>query len=507
MNRLWKIFFTWSLLMACTHPAQPEHVAIAGQPQPDVWFKGTPDQAFTEAQREKKLVFLYWGAIWCPPCNELKAQVFSQPRFAELMQNFVPVYLDGDSEDAQIWGERLQASGYPTVLVLTSDKKEVFRLNSSISVDEFSEAITSLMAESQAFEKAVQNVESGKAGPRDYQVLAFASWDSLPDDPWTSAKKIALLEKAAKTSPADMKKEKALLAGTYLGLLSGEKEKTVSDKDLDFAFQAIFKDESTVWASRAFINYAAESLVPWLGWKAKSKPYQELKAQWLAAAALIQANPKASVDTRLWTVNPEITFYLYEHPNQKVNADLKIKVEKAVARADADAKSEFDRHAAISGAAYLLRQVGSHEEARRLLEAEVKRTNTPWYYYGSLSALESELKNEAAAQKWSALARETVKGRASKIQWITSDLLLNAKDKSRKAYVLSISREFYAEALQNKDGFAGRNNMRAKRVEEALQGWKADADFAQAFREFQKRCSDQNPESKTHCQSHFASLL
>ena len=34
------------------------------------------------------------------------------------MSGFVPVYLDGDSEAAQIWGERLKAAGYPTILVL-----------------------------------------------------------------------------------------------------------------------------------------------------------------------------------------------------------------------------------------------------------------------------------------------------------------------------------------------------------------------------------------------------
>lgn len=509
MNHYWKIIIlAGSLLMACTHNATIDKAETLGQPQPELWFKGNPEQAFAKAEADKKLVFLYWGAIWCPPCNELKAQIFSQARFAELMQNFVPVYLDGDSEDAQIWGERLQASGYPTVLILTSDRKEVFRLSSSISIDEFSEAVSSLMTESQNFEKAVQNIEAEKGSPRDFQVLAYASWDSLPESPWTEARKSAVLGKAAKACPASLKKERALLSAAYLGMLSGEKTpRVLTDKELEFAFQAIFLDESTVWSARSFVNYSAESLLPWLAWKSNSKAYQQLKTQWLAAAALIEAHPQASVDTRLWTVNPELAFFRYEHPKEKVGPDLKIKVEKAAAKADTNATSEFDRHAAISGAAYLLRKVDSHAEARRLLEEEVKRTNTPWYYYGSLSALESELKNTAAAQKWSALARETVQGRASKIQWITSDLVLNAKDKTRKDYVLSISREFYAEALQNKDGFAGRNHARAKKVQEALQAWKADADFSQAFTEYRKRCAQQNPESKGHCQSHFASLL
>src|SRR5687767_5520875 len=31
------------------------------------------DAAFAQARAESKPVFLYWGAAWCPPCNQLTA--------------------------------------------------------------------------------------------------------------------------------------------------------------------------------------------------------------------------------------------------------------------------------------------------------------------------------------------------------------------------------------------------------------------------------------------------
>lgn len=86
------------------------------------WFKGSVDEAFASALETKKLVLLYWGAEWCPPCHELKNNVFSHPEFPELASDFVPVYLDGDLENAQVWGDKLDVSGYPTVLLLEVEK-------------------------------------------------------------------------------------------------------------------------------------------------------------------------------------------------------------------------------------------------------------------------------------------------------------------------------------------------------------------------------------------------
>ena len=60
------------------------------------------DAAFALAKSESKPVFVYWGAKWCPPCNQVKATLFNRQDFIERSRAFVPVYVDGDSPGAQL---------------------------------------------------------------------------------------------------------------------------------------------------------------------------------------------------------------------------------------------------------------------------------------------------------------------------------------------------------------------------------------------------------------------
>ncbi|MCH6552301.1 MAG: thioredoxin family protein [Planctomycetes bacterium] len=98
-------------------------------------------QAFDLAEREGKPLFLYWGAVWCPPCNQIKSTIFSQRAFIEKTKLFVPVYLDGDTESAQIWGERLDVWGYPTMLVLSPEGREVMRMPTGLQLEEFNKGV------------------------------------------------------------------------------------------------------------------------------------------------------------------------------------------------------------------------------------------------------------------------------------------------------------------------------------------------------------------------------
>src|ERR1700688_3038357 len=133
------------------HPARPPGIA---------WFEGSVEDAFAAARTAHKPVFLYWGAVWCPPCLELKATVFRRQDFLDRLTLFVPVYLDGDGPGAQAWGERFHISGYPTVLVLRADQAEIERVSGGMDLSRYAEVLDLALGEVRPARELLDSVRS-----------------------------------------------------------------------------------------------------------------------------------------------------------------------------------------------------------------------------------------------------------------------------------------------------------------------------------------------------------
>src|SRR2546430_12075699 len=153
------------------------------------WYKGDVDSAFGVAKAEKRPVFLYWGAVWCPPCNQVKATIFNRQDFIERSRFFVPVYLDGDSPSAQKLGARFKVTGYPTMILFTPDGREITRLPGEVDADQYMQVLTMGMNGARPVKETLSAaLGKSKATLRadDWRMLAYYSW--VTDDQQLFAK-------------------------------------------------------------------------------------------------------------------------------------------------------------------------------------------------------------------------------------------------------------------------------------------------------------------------------
>ena len=146
------------------------------------WQTGDVDAAFAKAKAENKPLFLYWGAVWCPPCNEVKATIFSRQDFIERSRNFIPVYVDGDAKGAQKLGARFNVSGYPTMVLFTPEGTEITRLPGEVEAGRYMQVLALGMNGARPVKEtlAAALAPGGSAAlrPEDWRMLAWYSWET-----------------------------------------------------------------------------------------------------------------------------------------------------------------------------------------------------------------------------------------------------------------------------------------------------------------------------------------
>ena len=107
--------------LAVTPPPEPvEETVDAG--------KLTATEAFALAEAEGKLVLLDFSAVWCPPCNQLMAEVLHDPDNAVDLEDYVVVEIDVDRPDSWEMKDRYAVGSYPTVIAARPDGTALDRI-------------------------------------------------------------------------------------------------------------------------------------------------------------------------------------------------------------------------------------------------------------------------------------------------------------------------------------------------------------------------------------------
>jgi len=377
-----------------------------------------------------KPVFLYWGAVWCPPCNQVKATVFKHAEFIEKSRGFTPVYLDGDSPGAQKLGERFKVRGYPTMVLLRPDGGELTRLPGEVDTRKYlqllalglqsTRPVPELLAEALATPQ--------KLGLSDWRLLAYYSWDTDEQKLLPKAQLPRTLDRlAAACPPAEAEARTRLLLKAMIAKAEAASEARRPAPAPAAARELMLQvlgTESLLRDHLDIVTNQARELTAWL--TAAGTPEREsLSAQWAATLDRLTADPGLSEGDRANALIARVQLARLEagvadKAVAPLNEVLQAHVKREAARLDATVSDTTERQSVVPAAAYALAQAGLLDDADRLLEGELQRSHSPYYAMLSLASNAKLRGDKAAALDWYQRAYEASKGTATRVQWGSS---------------------------------------------------------------------------------------
>jgi protein disulfide-isomerase len=475
------------------------------------WYQGDLEAGLAAAKAQKLPILLYWGAVWCPPCNELKQNVFAHPEFSEAVKGVIAIYLDGDSPRAQKWADRYEVGGYPTILVLDENEQEINRLSGTLDFLEFNEALLTSIRNSRLVKQVFLDAAQGKLSLAQWSLLNFYSWDDIDSLDFSRPELISLLQKIRANIPKAMIETRATVTARYYAIIAADLEenaqflKSVSVKKFD---DEVLAHQAGIIAARSVLLFDAPEIVKMLFKETERGARLRFLEKWKNALEVIAKYPRTSLDTKVWILNAKLRLDKIRYPSAGRSKNLRYSIRKELAKIERKAKTEFQRRSIIPSIAYVLIELGESSKARKLLLREIKVSKTPWYLQSSLSRLEEKLGNKQAALKWSAEARKSARGRASRIQWAASDLLINLRfsDETKIENVGAVIHEFYTLVFSIGDGFSGRNLTRLSAVKKQLNQYPQLSALKPVLQKYRQKCDALDSDSTKRCIKHFDRL-
>ena len=457
-------------------PPPPAVVQAAHAENGIAWHKGDVDAAFASAKAENKPVFMYWGAVWCPPCNQVKATIFNRQDFIERSRFFVPVYIDGDSPGAQKEGARFKASGYPTMILFTPDGSEITRLPGEVDPDQYMRVLAMGMNGARPVKStlaaALAPGGGAKLSPEDWRMLAYYSWVT-DEQQLVPAKDVApTLARLAKACPPDQPETATRLdlRATAAAADAKDAHPRADPAAADRIIAVLANDDVARKNFDTLANYAG-AVVGYVT-PAKSAARTRLVSAWNAALDRFIADPKLATDDRLSAVNAKIELARLDTPKGALPEPLLATVREQAGRADKETTDVYARQSVISGAAEVLAEAGLLAESDGLLTAELSRSHSPYYFMLGLASNAKRRGDKASELEWRGKAYAAAKGPATRLQWgvgYVKALIENAPQDA--ARIESAAGQVIGELEAKPETFYARNRRGLERMGKQLVAW------------------------------------
>lgn len=494
----WLVSHVWrpaalAAALACT-VSLPVH-ATPTPPASVNWLEAAGDtdvdHAFAQAKSEHKPLLLYWGAKWCPPCNQLKATLFNRQDFIERTQAFVTVHIDGDAPGAQKLGARFKVRGYPTLILFNAAGQELTRLPGEIDAPQVVQVMQMGLASGRPIKDVLADAKAGKAlNGNEWRLLSFYSWETDEQQLVPEKERPALLAKLAGACPAA--EPDACLRLQLKALADNDGGKALKpDAALRERLHKLLADPAAARTQMDVLVNFAPDLV-----KALAVNDAAQRKAWVGefdtALQRLQAEPSLSRADRFSALIARVELARLQAGvddkvvNVKLPAPLLKDVREAAAREDREITDGYERQAVITSAAYALQRAGLSSESDALLKANLSKSHSPYYLMSELASNAKARGDKAGALHWYEEAYKRSEGPATRLQWgstyVAALIDLAPQDTAR---IEQAVQQLWQDAGAQKTAFYERSARSLQKVATKLQAWNAKGQHAASVKKLQ----------------------
>ncbi len=380
------------------------------------------DRAFALGRKTGKPVFLYWGAVWCPPCNQVKATLFSRADFVERSRAFIPVYVDGDKSGAQKVAARFKVTGYPTMVLFKPDGTEITRLPGEIDPQRYLLTLTAgLEADLPVKELIKRAFLKQPLTTEQWRLLAFYSWDTDEQQIVTTTDLPLKLKELSTLVPPDLIEVaerlslKALVAYARVG---PQRSLNAADKETGLRFvQQVLADADRSRRNSDVLVYYAKDLARFLTAEGDSR--RALVGRLDAALSRISKDPSLSRADQIDLLDTRIGLWKEFDGSEKLSEARQSLVLSDTARIVVATSDRYERQAVVPGAAHALASAGLLRESDELLKEDLGKAVAPYYHMLGLAGNAKKRDDLKGALYWYEQAWKRSEGTATRIQWGT----------------------------------------------------------------------------------------